>query len=119
MWMNRTDIADAVDSIREPGYLASAARFLQSFQMLIDDISDGWPYWAYGTRCSDRLQDIVRQARAQANRIMGNCVSRADTAAACRKVCTFLKRCRQTKDKPEVRAFLARHMCYSAGRSKG
>ena len=106
MRMNESEIEYAVDCIQDPAYLRDAAQFLLEFMDLINSISDGWPYWAYGTKCSSDLQEIVNNAVWPVNRMEHARVSAADVSKACRKVRLFLNRCKQTKDKPQVRAFL-------------
>jgi hypothetical protein len=104
-WMNAYEIEAAVIRISGPPRLAKAARFLKDFKDLIDEISDGWPYWSYGTRCSEALQGIVSNGVWPAN---AEPPPAAEIDAAVRKVRSFLARCDQTKDKPAVREFLSR-----------
>ena len=106
MWMNSVEIDIAAQRIREPLDLQEAARFLQAFRDLIDEISDGWAHWHYGTRCSQDLQALVGQAQWPANRLHDTPELVADARKSCRKVLVFLARCRQTRDNPRVQEFL-------------
>ena len=100
--MNEMEVDAAVTQIREPERLRNAAIYLRSFKDLINQISDGWAYWCYGTKCSKPLQDIVGQARWPIN----SAATQKDIDAAKRKIRTFLRRCSQTRDNPVVRAWL-------------
>ena len=106
MWMNAMDIDDAVSRITRPTHLREAALFLQAFKELINDISDGWPYWSYGTKCSSDLQKIVSDAQWPVNQIGDGCSTPAEVRKACLKVSTFLRRCQQTRDNHEVLRFI-------------
>lgn len=104
MYMNQCEIEDAVARIernQNPVELVKAALFLQAFCDLINAISDGWPYWSYGTKCSQNLQEIVRDGQYPASQVIIE-----DITPATKKVLTFLKRCKQTKDNPDVIAFV-------------
>ena len=106
MWMNECDIRSAVTRMdqRTPWHLRRSALFLRSFCELINGISDGWPYWSYGTRCSEDLQRIVDDAQWPARPR----ASVKEAAKARAKVFRFLRRCRQTKDRAEVKEWLER-----------
>lgn len=99
-WMNGCDVENCSPQTQ---VLSRGAEFLRSFMHLIDSISDGWAYWSYGTKCSSDLQSLV-----QTPPIVQRGVTEAQVKAAQRKVLLFLRRCRQTKDKPEVVEFLAK-----------
>jgi len=112
MWMNESEIDDAVRRMATaPLRLARAAEYLQCFKDIINEISDGWAYWSYGTKCSDGLQAIVREGQYPANQYAHSAASQADVDKACRKIAAFLRRCRQTKDHPAVLAWLHDHAC--------
>ena len=100
-WMNGCDVECCRPQTQ---VLSRGAEFLRAFMRLIDSISDGWPYWSYGTKCSNDLQQLL-----QTPPIAQRDVTEAQVKAAQRKVLLFLRRCRQTKDKPEVLEFLGRH----------
>jgi hypothetical protein len=106
MYLNSPEIDECQMACAGHPTLAKAANFLARYRDLIDSISDGWPYWGYGTKCADDLQKIVSHGRWPVNQFESTCVTAAEVEKACRKVRTFLKRCRQTKDKPEVLDFL-------------
>jgi len=108
MWMNEMDIEEAAQVGRKLGGPAQkASAFLMAFCNLINDISDGWAHWSYGTKCSNDLQKLVNPLPYQYGDSSHLTTVEVDTA--CRKVIVFLKRCKQTKDKPEVLDFLKRH----------
>jgi len=98
MWMNSSDIDNCQPRTT---VLAEGAKFLRAFRNLIDEISDGWHSWMYGTKCSDNLQALLQTAWCDQQ-----AVTMAQVRAAELKVLKFLKRCRQTRDKPRVQAFL-------------
>lgn len=111
-WMNQNEIEDARKRIVEdpnfPPHFKKAAIFLNDFMDLINSISDGWPYWSYGTKCSSDLQEIVRNARWPVGPYATE-LNQSACKKAMAKVTNFLKRCSQTKDKPEVEKFLETH----------
>lgn len=101
MWMNEYEIQDAVQRISSPPSFVEGAYFLSRFCDLINSISDGWPYWSYGTKCSDDLQNLIGQVRHP-----NNPVDTRKVKPAIKKVLTFLKRCKQTKDTEAVIEFV-------------
>ena len=106
MWMNEAEIDNAKQRIVEDQcapHLVEAVQFLSNFRGLINEISDGWAYWSYGTTCSGDLQDLVNLAYFPARRVE---VSEGAVQVACEKVRRFLRKCDQTKNNPKVQAFL-------------
>jgi hypothetical protein len=53
-----------IEFARDP-VLGPAAGYLKGYQELIDSISDGWPYWSYGTRCASDLSELLKKAHDQ------------------------------------------------------
>ena len=102
MWMNESDIECAAHRIINPPVLVIGATFLKDFCELINSISDGWPYWSYGTKCSNDLQTIIDQGQWPINQ-RGHY---PNVKPAIKKVLTFLKRCKQTKDNVMVIEFV-------------
>ena len=109
MFLNEMDIEDAKRRCESDNNLPiqakMAARFLSDFCDLINSISDGWCYWHYGTKCSKDLQDLVDQIQhsRSLHPTPQHCYK------ACAKVENFLKRCKQTKNNPDVQLFLQEH----------
>ena len=102
--MNQWEIEDACNHCRGHVTLGPASEYLLAFCELINNISDGWAYWSYGTKCSEDLQKIVNEGKWSASQMPGPKLK--DVQDACRKIQTFLKRCDQTKNKTEVLEFL-------------
>lgn len=108
--MNSYEIDDAAERLAHhvTSGLRGAALYLQAFRDLIDSISDGWAYWSTGTKCSEALQKIVSEGCHPINQIDGHMVTKAEIDAAKRKIRTFLKRNKQTRELTEVLEFLAK-----------
>ena len=110
MWMNQHEVEYALNRCQNapnlPAHVLKAARFLNDFCHLINDISDGWAYWSYGTKCSDSLQELVNEAQWPINQYPSTASTNTECVKACNKVKNFLKRCKQTKDNPTVQDFL-------------
>ena len=106
IWMNQAEIEYAPTLIGNHPTLQPAATYLLSFLHLINEISDGWPYWTYGTKCSHDLQTIVHNGTIPCNQYDHACVKPAEVSKACKKIQTFLKRCDQTKNNPTVLQWL-------------
>ncbi len=104
MTLNACEI-DYLAERRHPGrpHLESAARYLKSFKDLLDDISDGWPYWNYGRECSEYLQEVVRSSQFPAVDLL---ITPQRVTAAQTKIRSFLQRCKQTRERPEVQQWL-------------
>jgi hypothetical protein len=100
-WMNGCEIENCHPDTQ---VLRVGANFLRDFMNLIDSISDGWPHWSYGTKCSNDLQELV-----QTPRCAQPAVTRRQVKQATDKVITFLSGCKQTKDNPRVQAFIANY----------
>jgi hypothetical protein len=103
MWMNRFEVEHAAACIRESA-ARRAAVFLADYTRLVDEISDGWAYWRYGTRCADRLGAIVSGC------VRGGGADDEAVEDACNRIIRFLRRCRQTKDNPDVQAWVREHV---------
>jgi len=82
--------------------LKNAAMFLRDFKNLINEISDGWAYWKYGTKCSKDLQTIVKTAPIDQKNIDNAAVKKAQN-----KIIRFLSTCSQTKENQIVKDFIA------------
>lgn len=93
--------------------LIDAAVFLAAFKELINSISDGWAYWRRGTECSADLEELLYKGI----RRIGPPPEVQEVAEAKKRVITFLRRCSQTKGKPEVLAFLKQHETRSVVRT--
>jgi len=106
MWLNDSDIDYIVTTIPQDHQYYKYAKFLNAFKDLINSISDGWPYWSYGTRCSEDLQKLVWTFQWPVNQLHGGTIEKAKLDAAVGKVRRFLQRSKQTKDSAEVKAFL-------------
>lgn len=100
MWMNEAEI-DYCNNRLETKVLKDAASFLRSFKNLINEISDGWAYWSYGTKCSNDLQTLL-----QTPPISQNDITRKQVQDAKKKILNFLGRCEQTKNNPIVCDFI-------------
>lgn len=72
---------------------------LRAFVELINNISDGWAHWPYGTQCSRDLQDLLQERKDVAT------VDQIRRAVA--KILRFLERSKRTKQHPKVQEFLA------------
>lgn len=105
MIMNSCEIDCAVQRLQGVDIYHDAALFLARFRDLIDSISDGWAYWGYGTKCSEPLQQIISDGQWPARRQPREATIRA-VAEYTAKIKTFLRRCKQTRDRPEVIEFL-------------
>ena len=114
MWMNEGEVKQAAARIIKPVSLRYGAAFLAAFCDLINRISDGWCYWSYGTRCSSDLQALVEVGQWPVNQGDNSDYDR-QVPAAIKKVRRFLSRCKQTRDKAEVKAFLAEWPVNMAG----
>jgi hypothetical protein len=100
MWMNEAEI-DYCHQNLETKVLKDGAMFLRSFKNLINQISDGWAYWSYGTKCSDDLQTLI-----QTPPICQADITQKQVQDAKKKILRFLGRCKQTKDNPIVCDFI-------------
>lgn len=60
MWMNEGEIDYAVEVIgeRTPEY-SRYAKYLRDWKDVVNDNSDGWPYWKAGGKAAERLMDCV------------------------------------------------------------
>jgi hypothetical protein len=63
MFMNEYDIDDAIHVLEEQNSpLAPYARYLGSWRDIINDNSDGWPYWKVGHHAANGLSDTLDRA---------------------------------------------------------
>jgi len=60
MWMNEHEIDRALDLVGQyaPEFLPYV-KYLSDWRDIINQNSDGWPYWSAGTRPSGALQELV------------------------------------------------------------
>lgn len=102
------EVDEAASLLRHKPVYGPAAIFLQDFKDLINDISDGWHSWSYGTKCAQDLEKIVQEGVHVlrpwgAYRDTQATATEADVKKAAKKIQTFLKRCKQTQS-PSVQA---------------
>ena len=96
-WMNGYEVEEAVVQFQNNPVLAPAARYLNDFRELIDNNSDGWAYWSYGTKCANDLCNILAAARLQYYRNSRDYVppTAEQVKKAVQKIRTFVLRCKQ------------------------
>ena len=96
-WMNGYEVEEAVVQFQDNPVLAPAARYLSDFRELINDNSDGWTNWSYGTRCANDLCDILSAARLNIFQNSRDYVppTTEQVKKAVQKIRTFVLRCRQ------------------------
>jgi hypothetical protein len=100
-WLNESEIDEAMQMFAEDPLLGPAVRYLDEYRQLVDDNSDGWCYWGYGTKCADDLCNLIETARNSKVRafVWSDPPSKPPTEAeiekACRKIRTFMLRCKQ------------------------
>lgn len=62
-WLNEHDIEHALEVLpRYAPEVVPYARYLNDFKDAINACSDGWAYWRAGTRCADKLGDLVQKS---------------------------------------------------------
>jgi len=91
-WLNRWDIDEIVHDMRSEPILLSGAQFLMTYRDLVDQHSDGWSSWGYGTRCAGDLSQLLQDGHTQ--RFTSSPVStvtKAQILKACKKIVTFMK----------------------------
>lgn len=62
MWMNEMEVEDAVQLLADNPVMGAAAKYLHRYMELVNENSDGWAYWRFGTKCADDLSQIVNDA---------------------------------------------------------
>lgn len=55
MWMNESEIDEAVRRFATHPVLGPAARFLEAFKDQVNGHSDGWPYWTAPSKAANKL----------------------------------------------------------------
>jgi len=63
MWMNEHEI-DRVVSLTEEHLpeVYPFAKYLSDWRDVVNANSDGWPHWTAGSKCADKLQDLLNEA---------------------------------------------------------
>lgn len=61
MWMNEMEINEAASLLRHKPVYGPAAIYLQDYMYLVNENSDGWPYWSAGSKAADSLSAIVQE----------------------------------------------------------
>lgn len=63
MWMNRDDIDNMVlVGETELPEILPFAKFLADWRDTVDANSDGWSAWRAGSKCADRLMNLLQEA---------------------------------------------------------
>ena len=101
MWMNTSEIEEAVRYLQNDQVLGPGARFLQTYQERIDSMSDGWAYWGYGTKRAEPLMNLIGPWGHPWGQKPATRPTQFEIWAACKKINTFIARCRQLKGKME------------------
>lgn len=92
-WINEYEIDDAAGLLRNEPVTGPAAKFLYDYKEAINESSDGWPYWRYGTKCADDLSAIVYDALMKAQYgVQKPEPTQADVDKAIRKIKHFANR---------------------------
>ena len=60
MWMNEHEIDEALKWFRRNSIAAKAARLLSDYRHIVNENSDGWPYWVAGTKPAEKLQRLIQ-----------------------------------------------------------
>lgn len=63
MFMNESEIEDAVDRFAGHPVLGPAARFLAAFRHEVNAHSDGWPYWSPPVKAAAKLMTLIHGHR--------------------------------------------------------
>lgn len=63
LFMNEMDIEDAVINYREHPVVGQASRFLSRFAEMINQNSDGWPYWRQPVKAAEQLMSMIESHR--------------------------------------------------------
>jgi hypothetical protein len=99
MWMNRWEIEEMVRKYKHDPVLGPATKYLDDYRELIDNVSDGWPYWSYGTKCAHTLMELIHKADEQQYHHLRDPDYKAptykDVQKACKKIETFVRNERQ------------------------
>ena len=101
MWMNTAEIDHAAEILAQDPVMGPASKYLQDYKDLIDSVSDGWPYWRYGTKCADDLSALV-EAAARAKRYGDwdyKAPAKAEVTKAIGKIKRFVNTCGQLKER--------------------
>jgi hypothetical protein len=59
MWMNHSDVDEAVHRFRTHPVLGPATRVLRDFVREVDAHSDGWPYWKAPSHAAKQLMTLI------------------------------------------------------------
>lgn len=59
--MNEMDIAAAVHRHRGHPVLARATKLLEQFKDIVNENSDGWPYWSPAPRAAKKLMELIQK----------------------------------------------------------
>ena len=63
MFMNEYEIQEALDIVKSHApEIAPYAQYLHDWVGVINQNSDGWPYWRAGRAAADKLGDAVQKA---------------------------------------------------------
>ena len=60
LFMNEGDVDDAVERYRNRGIMGDATSLLRKFVDVINENSDGWPYWKQGPQAAKRLIELIQ-----------------------------------------------------------
>lgn len=59
-WMNEYEIDNAVELLTsEAPEVAPYAMYLQHWKNIVNENSDGWPYWAAASKAASKLQTLI------------------------------------------------------------
>ncbi len=61
LFMNESEIDHAADKYRTHPILGKATQLLYKFKDLINDSSDGWPYWKPAIASARKLMELIQK----------------------------------------------------------
>jgi hypothetical protein len=76
VWLNEWEIdelADRFDATSARGY---ACQYLRAYKTIVNENSDGWPYWRAGTSVAELLEEIASGRVAANDESIGRAVRR-------------------------------------------
>lgn len=61
MWMNEGEIDQMVEFTKyDAPEFAPYAQYLSDWRDIVNENSDGWPYWSAGTGCAEKLMGALQ-----------------------------------------------------------
>ncbi len=92
LFMNEWEVQDAVAMHRGKPIIGEATELLRKFVDLVNENSDGWPYWSAGPKAAKKLMELIQSQDIRGRSVAPPKLTEADLKKAVTPIKSFCTR---------------------------